>query len=96
MVEMSLLLKKVTTLGVRMHNPEDLTRRLHPFVLGQNTVAKRKKASMAADRYSKFFRGGAAPSLADANILAAPDLVYLPATFLQNMGQLTRTRVIYV
>ena len=35
------------------------------------------------------------PSLADTNILEAPDGVYLLVTLLQVWGQLTRTQVIY-
>ena len=36
-----------------------------------------------------------APSLADAGVFSAPDGMSLPATLLQTLGQLTRTKVIY-
>ena len=49
---------------------------------------------MAAMRYSKVIREGAVQSLANANTLAIPDGVSLPATFLQAQVQLTRNQVI--
>lgn len=94
MVATPSLLKEVVTLGVRMCDPEDLTRGLQPFFLGKHTAAHRKKVSTAAEKYSTVVGGGAATSLDDANIVADSNGVSLPQNFLQAQGQLTRNRVI--
>ena len=48
----------------------------------------------AAERYSRVIGGGAVPSLADADTLAAADGFSLPAIVLQDLGKLTRDQVI--
>ena len=59
MVEKLSLIKKVMTPGVRLRDPEDLTRGIQHFFLGKKTVAHRKTTSTAADKYSKVVGGGA-------------------------------------
>ena len=36
------LLNKVATIGVRMRNPDDLTRGIQPIILGQHNASRRK------------------------------------------------------
>ena len=88
-------LKKIVTLGMRMRDPEDLTRGVQPFILGQYTAARRKSAAISSKQYYTVVGGGAAPSIANADVLSAPDGMYLTLTFIQARGQLTRTRVIH-
>ena len=94
MVSTPSLLNKVVTRGVRIRDLEDLTGGVHSFVLFPHTADQREIVLTGAKRYSTFVGGGTAPSLANANILAAPYVFSLPITFLQARGQLTRTRVI--
>ena len=90
------LLKKVMTFDGRMRNQKVVTSVIQPFSLGQHTTTQRKIASTAAYWYSTVVGGGAAPLLANADILSDPDGVSLPATFLQARVQMTWTQVIYV
>ena len=75
------LLKLVLALRFQMESRDDLTTRLHPFVLGQHTVTVRKFLRGQADRYAMVASGTGAPSLADVEILSAPDRVTLPRNF---------------
>ena len=88
------LLKLVLALGFRMESRDDLTTRLHPFVLGQHTATVRKFLRGQADRYAMVASGTGAPSLADVEIRSAPDGVTLPRNFLMARGQWLRTRLI--
>ena len=73
---------------------DDLTTRLHPFVLGQHTATVRKFLYRQADRYAMEASGAGVPSLADVEILSAPDGVTLPRNFSMARGQWLRTRLI--
>ena len=72
------LLKLVLALGFRMESTDDLTTGLHPFVLGQHTATVLKFLRGQADRYAMVASETGAPSLADVEILSAPDRVTLP------------------
>ena len=88
------LLKLVLALGFRMESRDDLTTGLHPFVLGQHTATVRKFLRGQADRNAMVASGTGAPSLADVEILSAPDRVTLPRNFSMARGQWLRTRLI--
>ena len=88
------LLKLVLALGFRMEIRDDLTTGLHPFVLGQHTATVRKFLRGQADRYTMVASGAGAPSLADVEILSAPDGVTLPRKFFMVRRQWLRTRLI--
>ena len=88
------LLKLVLVLGFRMESRDDLTTGLHPFVLGQHTATVRKFLHGQADRYAMVASGTGAPSLADVEILSAPDGVNLPRNFSMACGKWLRTRLI--
>ena len=89
------LLKLVLELGFRMEIRDDLTTGLHPFVLRQHTSTVRKLLRGQADRYARVASGAGAPSLADVEILLAPDSVNLPRNFSMAHGQWLRTRLIF-
>ena len=72
------LLKLVLMLRFRMESWDDLTTRLHPFVLGHTTATVRKFLRSQADRYAMVAFCAGAPSLAGVEILLAPDGVTLP------------------
>ena len=91
----SSLLKFVLALGFRMESRDDLTTGLHPFVLGQHTAMVRKFLRGQAHRYSMVSSGAGAPSLADVEILSAPNGVTLPHNFSMARGQWLRTRLIF-
>ena len=88
------LLKLVIALGFRMESRDDLTTELHPFVLKQHMTTVRKFLRGQADRYAMVVSGAGAPSLADTEILLAPDGVTLPQNFSMDRGQWLRTRLI--
>ena len=88
------LIKLVLALGFRMEIRDDLTTGLHPFVTGQHTATVRKFLCGQADRYAMVASGTGAPSLADVEILSAPDGVKLPRNFSMARGQWMRTRLI--
>ena len=71
------LLKLVLVLGFRMEIRDNLTTGLHPFVLGQHIATVRKFLRGQADRYAMVASGAGAPSLADVEILSAPNGVTL-------------------
>ena len=72
------LLKLVLALRFRMESRDDLTTGLHPFVLGQSPTTVRKFLRSQADWCTMVASGTGAPSLADVEILLAPDGVTLP------------------
>ena len=74
-------LKLVLALGFRMESRDDLTTGLHPFVLGQHTAMVCKFLRGKADRYAMVASGTGGPSLANVEILSAPDGVTLPRNF---------------
>ena len=88
------LLKSVLALGFWMESWDDLTTGIHPFVLGQHTATVRKFLHGKVDRYAMVASGAGAPSLADLEILSAPDGVTLPRNFSMARGQWLRTRLI--
>ena len=88
------LLNLVLALGFRMDSRDNLTTGLHPFVLGQHTATVHKFLRRQADRYATVASGAGAPSLADVEILSAPDGVTLPHNFSMARGQWLRTRLI--
>ena len=75
------LLKLVLVLGFSMESREYLTTVLNPFVLREHTTTVRKFLRGQADRYAMVVSGVGAPSLADMEILSAPDGVTLPQIF---------------
>ena len=77
-----------------MESRDNLTTGLHPFVLGQHTATVRKFLRGQADRYAMVASGTGAPSLADVEILLAPDGVTLQSNFLMARGQCLRNRLI--
>ena len=77
-----------------MESRYNLTTGIHPFVLGQHTATVRKFLRGQADRYAMVASGTGAPSLADVEILSAPDGVTLPRNFSMARGQWMRTRLI--
>ena len=88
------LLKLVLALGFRMESRDDLTTGLHPFVLGQHTATVRKFLCGQADRYTMVASGTGAPSLANVEILSAPDGITLPHNFSMARRQWLRNRLI--
>ena len=88
------LLKLVLALGFRMESRDNLTTGIHPFVLCQHTAMVRKFLWGQADRYAMVASGTGAPSLANVEILLAPDGVTLPCNFSMARGQWSRTRLI--
>ena len=54
-----------------------------------------KSVAVAVEQYSVVVGGVSATSLANVDVLLAPDGVSLPATFLQAQGQLTQAQIIY-
>ena len=81
------LMKLVLTLGFRMEIRDDLTTGLHPFVLGQHTSTVRKFLRGQADQYAMVASGAGTPSLADIEILSAPNGMSLPRNFLMARGK---------
>ena len=88
------LLNLVLALGFQMEIRDDLTTGLHLFVLGQHTTTIRKFLRGQADRYAMVASGAGAPSLANVEILSAPDGVTLPCNFSMARGQWLRMRLI--
>ena len=88
------LLKLVLALGFRMESRDDLTTGLHPFVLGQHTATVCKFLHGQANRYAMVASGAGAPSLADVEILSAPDGVIQTRNFSMARRQWLRTRLI--
>ena len=80
------LLKLVLALGFWMESRDDLTTGLHPFVLGQHTATVCKLLCGQADRYAMVASGTGAPSLANVEILSAPDGATVPRNFLMARG----------
>ena len=72
------LLKLVLVLGFRMESQDYLTTGLQPFVLGQHTATVRKFLCGQADRYAMVASCAGAPSLAEVEILQAPNAISLP------------------
>ena len=77
-----------------MESRDNLTTGIHPFVLGQHMAMVRKFLRGQADRYTIMASRTGAPSLADVEILSAPDGVTLPQNFSMARGQWMRTRLI--
>ena len=88
------LLKLDFALGFRMENRDDLTTGLHPFFLGQHTATVRKFLHGQAERYTMVASGTGAPSLANVEIISAPDRVILPRNLSMARGKWLRTRLI--
>ena len=89
------LVKLVLALGFWMDSRDYLTTGLHPFVLGHYTATVRKFLRGQADRYAMVASGTGPPSLADVEILSAPDGVTLPCNFSMARGQWLRTSLIF-
>ena len=88
------LLKLVLVLGFRMESRDELTTRLHSFVLRQFTSTVWKFLRGQADRYAMVASGAGAPSLADVEIILSPDSVTLPQNFSMDRRQWLRTQLI--
>ena len=88
------LLNLVLALGFRMEIRDELTTEIHPFFLGQHTETVRKFLRIQVDRYAMMASGAGAPSLADVEILSAPDGITLPRNFSMARGQLLRSWLI--
>jgi len=85
---------EIATLSLWMRDEDDLTGGIEPFVLGQHTIAARKRADAKADRYTMVTGEGAAPTIADAKLLTAPDSVDLFSSIMKAKRSLSRTRVL--
>ena len=81
------MLKLVLALRFRMESRYDLPIGIHPFVLGQHTALVRKFLRSQADWYTMVASVAGAPSLADAEIISAPDGLTLPRKFSMACGQ---------
>ena len=88
------LLNLVLAIGFRMESWYGLTTGLDTFVLGQHTSTVRKFLRGQADRHAMVASDAGAPSLADVEILAAPDGVNLPRNFLMACGKWLWTQLI--
>ena len=77
-----------------VESQDDMTTGVHPFVLGQHTATVRKFFCRQADLYVMVASSAGAPSLADVEILLAPDGVTLPCNFSMARGQWLRTWLI--
>ena len=88
------LLKLVLALGFRMESRDVLTTGLHPFVLGHHTATVLNVLCGQADPYSMVASGAGAPSLADVEILSAPDGMTLPRNFSMSRGKWLSTRLV--
>ena len=66
-------LKLVLALGFKMESRDNLTTGLHPFVLGQHTSTVRNLLRDQADQYAMVASSTGALSLADVEVLLAPD-----------------------
>ena len=69
-----------------MESRDNLTTGLHPFVLGQHMATVCKFLCGQADRYAMVASGAGVTSLADVEILLAPDGVTLPRNFSMARG----------
>ena len=88
------LMKLALALGFRMESRDNLTTALQPFVFGQYTATARKFLRGQLDCYAMVTSGMGAPSLADVEILSAPDEVTLPRNFSMARGQWLWTQLI--
>ena len=88
------LLMLFLALGYRMVSWDNLTTGLHPFVLGQHISKDCKFFCGQADRYAMVASGAGAPSLANVEILLAPDGMTLPHNCAMARRQRLRTRLI--
>ena len=77
-----------------MERRDDLTTGLHLFIIGQHTATVRKFLCGQVDRYAMVASGAGAPSLADVEILSAPDGVTLHRNFSMTRGQWLRMQMI--
>ena len=75
------LMKLVLALGFRMESRDNLTTGIHPFVFGQHTATVRKLLHGQANRYAMVASGAGDPSLADVEILLAPNRLTSPQNF---------------
>ena len=73
---------------------DDLSSGLHSFTLGQHTAARRKLLKTRADRHNLMAGGHAAPGLADAEELVAPDGMTILTLHRQARGQHNRLRIL--
>ena len=87
------LLKLVLALRFRMESRDDLTAGLHPSFLVHHTAKVRKFLHGQADRYAMVAPSAGALSLADVEILLAPDS-NLPRNFSMVCRQWLQTRLI--
>ena len=67
------LMKLVLALGFRMEIRDDLTTRLHPFVLGHHTATVSKFLHGQSDLYAMVASDVGSLSLVDVEILLAPE-----------------------
>ena len=87
------LLKMLLGMDFCLASKDDLSSGLHAFTLGQRTAARQKLLKPRADRHNLMEGGHAAPSLADAKELVAPDGVTIPTSHRQARGQHNRLRI---
>ena len=65
-------------LGFRIDHWDDLGMGLHQLYRGQNYDAARNILKFRVGQHQVIMGGGRSPTLAEADILTAPDGVYLP------------------
>ena len=90
------LLKITPALGFHIYHRDNLRIGLHQFRISQQTSAAWKVVKAPANQHQVIAGGGAAPSLADAATLTAPDGVSLSATLAMAWGSYLRLRVVLV
>ena len=80
------LIKITLALGCRLEHHDDLGSGLHKFGLVQHTSASWKVLEVRSEQHQVIMGGSAAPSLSDADTLAAPYGVSLPITLAMARG----------
>ena len=88
------LLKMVLGLYFYLSSKDDLSSGPHAFTLGQHTAALRNLLKTRTDRHNLMAGGHAAPSLADAEKLVAPDGVKILTLHVQAHGHHNRLRIL--
>ena len=80
------VLKMVLGLNFCLSSKDNLSSGLHPFTLGQHTAARQKLLKTRVDRHNLMAGGHAAPSLADAKELVAPNGMTILTSHRQSRG----------
>ena len=90
------LLKLTLALGFHLEHRNNLNKGHHHFGFGQHTFNNRNVLKACVDQHQVIAGNGAAPSLADANILTDPGGVSLLSTLSMVWGTHMWLRVVLV